>query len=222
MTRDADDGETSMPAFRPRIRALAAGAAAVAPLAVGAGGTVAASNPATLYACYDVYGNVRMGDAAQCKLPGGGRLVTWSTAGIPGPTGPAGATGRTGPTGPQGPAGIGGASHVVTVPADGAAHSIVSGPGFDVGIVCSGPLAGDLRVTVPARAAGPAQRTALFVNGTTVAYSFDTVQPGHFSESYLGTWTDVQVANPAGGVRITVTYLAGGVLAPPCVFLASW
>ncbi len=98
-----------MPALRPRIRVLAVGAAAVALLAVGAGGTVAASNPATLYACYDVYGNVRMGDTAQCKLPGGGRLVNWGSVGPMGPTGPAGpqgpvgATGPVGPTGPQGP-----------------------------------------------------------------------------------------------------------------------
>ena len=71
----------------------------------GPGGTVAASNPATLYACDDVHGNVRMGDTAQCKLPGGGRLVDWATVGVPGHTGPTGATGSTGPTGPQGPAG---------------------------------------------------------------------------------------------------------------------
>jgi hypothetical protein len=86
-----------MPAFRPRIRALA----------VGVGATVAASNPTTLYACYDVYGNVRMGDTAQCKLPGGGRLVNWSTVGVPGPTGATGPTGPAGPTGPTGPAGPG-------------------------------------------------------------------------------------------------------------------
>jgi hypothetical protein len=94
-----------MPASRPRIRALAVGTGAFALVAVAAGGTFAASNPATLYACYDVYGNVRMGDVAQCKLPGGGRLVTWSTGGAPGPTGATGATGPTGQTGPIGPTG---------------------------------------------------------------------------------------------------------------------
>ena len=92
-----------MPAFRHRIRALAVGIGAFALVAVAAGGTFAASNPATLYACYDAYGNVRMGDTAQCKLPGGGRLVTWSTVGVAGPTGPMGPTGPTGPTGPAGP-----------------------------------------------------------------------------------------------------------------------
>ena len=85
-----------MPAFHPRIRALAVGIGAFALVAVAAGGTFAASNPATLYACYDVYGNVKMGDTAQCKLAGGGRLVSWSTVGVPGPTGPMGPTGPTG------------------------------------------------------------------------------------------------------------------------------
>ena len=94
-----------MPALRHRIRALAVGVGVFALVAVAAGGTFAASNPATLYACYDAYGNVRMGDTAQCKLPSGGRLVSWSTAGVPGPTGPMGPTGATGATGPTGPAG---------------------------------------------------------------------------------------------------------------------
>jgi hypothetical protein len=94
-----------MPASRHRIRALAVGVGAFALVAVGVGGTVAASNPATLYACYDNYGNVRMGDTAQCKLPGGGRVVSWSTAGVPGPTG---ATGPQGPTGPRGGTGASG------------------------------------------------------------------------------------------------------------------
>jgi hypothetical protein len=102
-----------MPAFRPRIRALAVGIGAFALVVVGAGGTFAASNPATLYACYDVYGNVRMGETAQCKLPGGGRLVSWGSVGPQGPTGatgPSGPAGPTGPTGPQGPTGPAGAT----------------------------------------------------------------------------------------------------------------
>jgi hypothetical protein len=94
-----------MPAFRHRIRAIAVGVGAFALVAVAAGGTFAASNPATLYACYDVYGNVRMGDTAQCKLPGGGRLVSWGSVGPQGPTGATGAAGPTGPTGPTGPGG---------------------------------------------------------------------------------------------------------------------
>ncbi len=80
-----------------RFRALAVGVAAFALIAVAAGGAFAASNPATLYACYDAYGNVRMSDVAQCRLPGGGRLVYWGTVAVPGPTGPTGATGATGP-----------------------------------------------------------------------------------------------------------------------------
>ncbi|MCU0505307.1 MAG: hypothetical protein MUE82_05965 [Chloroflexi bacterium] len=112
-----------MPGFRPRIRALAVGVGAFALVAVAAGGTFAASNPSTLYACYDVHGNVRMGDTAQCKLPGGGRLVSWGSVGPQGPTGATGATGATGPvgpTGPQGPAGPGGIRGWAYVAADGA------------------------------------------------------------------------------------------------------
>jgi hypothetical protein len=104
-----------MPTIRPRVRALVAGVSVFALAAVAAGGTFAASNPATLYACYDAYGNVRMGDTAQCKLPGGGRLVNWSTAGIPGPTGPTGPIGPTGPTGPTGASGPVGGYEMVSV-----------------------------------------------------------------------------------------------------------
>lgn len=108
-----------MPSFPPRIRALAVGVGVFALVAVAAGGTFAASNPATLYACYDNYGNVRMGDTAQCKLPGGGRLVTWSTAGIPGPTGATGPQGPTGPTGATGAAGPSGVRAWAYIGADG-------------------------------------------------------------------------------------------------------
>ena len=80
---------------------LAALAHQCAQLAVGVGGTFAASNPATLYACFDVYGNVRVSDKAMCQLPGGGRLASWGTAAVPGPVG---ATGPTGPIGPTGAA----------------------------------------------------------------------------------------------------------------------
>jgi hypothetical protein len=120
-----------MSAFHPRIRALTVGVSAIALVAIGVGGTVAASNPATLYACYDTNGNVRMSDSAICKLPGGGRLASWGTAPVPGPTGPTGATGAQGPSGTQGvagpvgpigPQGVPGgtfATNVVTLPADG-------------------------------------------------------------------------------------------------------
>jgi hypothetical protein len=91
-----------MPSVPFGLRRMGVAFAALALVAVGAGSTLAASNPATLYACYDVYGNVKMSDTAQCKLAGGGRLVSWSTVGVPGPTGPVGPTGPTGPTGPAG------------------------------------------------------------------------------------------------------------------------
>jgi len=94
-----------MPSFHPRIRVLGVGLAALALLAIGVGGTVAASNPPTLYACFDVYGNVRMSASNICLLPGGGRLVSWGSAGSPGPTGATGVTGLTGLTGPTGAVG---------------------------------------------------------------------------------------------------------------------
>jgi len=103
-----------MPAFHPRIRALVVGAGALALVAIGVGGTVAASNPATLYACYDVNGNVRLSDSAICKLPGGGRLASWGTVGVPGPTGPIGQAGPTGPQGGTGSSGPVGGYEIVT------------------------------------------------------------------------------------------------------------
>ena len=107
-----------------RLRRAVVVVAALSLLAVAAGGTLAASTPATLYACYDVYGNVRMTDINTGKLPGGGRLVPIHTAGAPGPTGPTGATGATGATGtpgPTGPTGATGATGPVgpTGPSDG-------------------------------------------------------------------------------------------------------
>ena len=98
-----------MPAFHPRLRAAVIGVSALALIAVGVGGTFAASNPTTLYACYDVNGNVKMSDKAMCLLPGGGRLASWGTAAVPGPTGATGPTGPTGPVGATGPKGDTGA-----------------------------------------------------------------------------------------------------------------
>ncbi len=94
-----------MLAFRHRIRALVVGAAAIALVTIGAGGTLAASTTPSVYACYNSYGQVAMASAPQCKLAGGGQLVQINTQGIPGPIGPTGAMGATGPTGPTGPAG---------------------------------------------------------------------------------------------------------------------
>lgn len=105
-----------MPASLSRLRAVAAGGFAFALVAVAAGGTLAASTPVTLYACFNSYGQVAMSDVNTCKLAGGGRLVGFNTLGPTGPqgptgatgaTGPTGSTGATGPTGPSGAAGIG-------------------------------------------------------------------------------------------------------------------
>jgi hypothetical protein len=122
-----------MPASHPQLRAVIVGVSVFALAAVAAGGTFAASNPATLYACYDVYGNVRMGDTAQCKLASGGRLVYWSTAGVPGPAGP---TGPTGPAGPQGPAGSAGTTHLYPFGTIPTFTPVFSGAAFAVGLGC--------------------------------------------------------------------------------------
>ncbi len=104
-----------MLAFRHRLRAIVVGAAAIASVTIGAGGTLAASTTPPVYACYNAYGQVAMASAPQCKLAGGGQLVQINTQGIPGPMGPTGAmgaTGATGPTGPTGPTGVAGATGI--------------------------------------------------------------------------------------------------------------
>jgi hypothetical protein len=144
-----------MPAFHPRIRALAVGASVVALVALGVGGTVAASNPATLYACYDTNGNVRMSDSAICKLPGGGRLASWGTAAVPGPTGPVGPTGPQGVPGPVGatgaigPVGATGQAGYPTVPNTPflASHD-ASWNGHDT--VIFGPVSASTRLAITA------------------------------------------------------------------------
>jgi hypothetical protein len=96
-----------MTALRPRLRALLVGVGVVALVTIGAGGTLAASTTPTVYACFNVNGQVTMATIPQCKLAGGGQLVQINAAGVPGPQGPQGlpgATGATGPTGPTGPA----------------------------------------------------------------------------------------------------------------------
>ena len=52
-----------MPASHPRLRVVAVGISLFALVAIAAGSTLAAStNPPTLYACYNAYGQVAMGD----------------------------------------------------------------------------------------------------------------------------------------------------------------
>jgi hypothetical protein len=165
-----------MPAFRSRIRALAVGVGAFALVAVAAGGTFAASNPATLYACYDNYGNVRMGDTAQCKLPGGGRLVTWSTAGVPGPTGATGATGPTGPTGPQGPAGTVGTFQVLTFAPASPKVTVFSGSVFQVQVGCQPGPTPDLTYAISRFTAGSI--TKVFSTGGANPSVFTSSGPG--------------------------------------------
>ena len=126
-----------MPTSFPRLRAFAVGALAVGLVVVATGGALAAANPATLYACFDKHGNVRVSDKATCLLPGGGRLVSWRTAQIPGPkgstgpagpTGPVGATGPAGATGPTGPAGATGATGPAAISTETLVWSRITAP----------------------------------------------------------------------------------------------
>jgi hypothetical protein len=128
-----------MHASRIGLRTLAVGAAAFALVVVAAGGVFAASNPPTVYACFNAYGQVAMSDTNQCKLTGGGRLVYWSTAGVPGPTGP---TGPAGPTGAQGAPGVSGTSVLLSFPAATFNLPVFTGSEFTVGVGCT-PSAGD-------------------------------------------------------------------------------
>lgn len=104
-----------MLSFPTRLRAAAVAASAFALVAVAAGGTLAASTPTTLYACFNTSGAVTMSTTAQCKLAGGGQLVGFNTVGPTGPTGPTGATGSTGATGPTGATGSTGPSGAMNV-----------------------------------------------------------------------------------------------------------
>jgi len=97
-----------MSGFQPRLRALIVGVSALALVAIGVGGTVAASNPPTLYACFNTSGAVAMSTSAQCKLAGGGQLATINAAGVAGSQGVAGPTGATGVAGPAGATGVAG------------------------------------------------------------------------------------------------------------------
>ena len=185
-----------MPALRPRLRAVMVGSSVFALVAIAAGGVVAASNPATLYACFDNYGNVRLSDRNMCQLPGGGRLATINTAGVPGPTGPAGLqgpagpAGATGPTGaigtqgPTGPQGIPGSTHAYST--SSAYDNIAVGSGVPPTVVTSLSLPGGHYVlwatgTVVHSLRGGADNWVvcdLVAGGTTIATQNITVYGG--------------------------------------------
>ena len=169
------------------LRRIAVVIAAVAILALGTGGALAASNPPTLYACFDVYGNVRMTDINTCKLSTGGRLVAINTTGAPGPAGPTGVAGATGSTGPTGPAGSTGPGLKAWayVRADG---TIVSGSGISAvtmlgtvyclivpGYVANGPI-----VLSTVAAIGAPANQAVMVDQA--CYTFG--QPGPMVQTY--------------------------------------
>ena len=135
------------------------GAAAI--VALGAGGALAASNPPTLYACYDVYGNVRVSDKAMCKLPGGGRLAVINAAGIAGPVGATGATGLTGSTGLTGPTGATGSTAAATTTYGKVIwySSLAASEDIEATIGCSDGGSRHDRAS-PRRAAGPGRAVA--------------------------------------------------------------
>ena len=179
-----------MPSFHPRIRVLGVGLAALALLAIGVGGTVAASNPPPLYICL---------------LPGGGRLVSWGSAGstgpagatgAPGPTGPTGAvgpigapgpigaTGVTGPTGPTGATGAAMASSAVTVSGLDVLPNL---PGFTV-VVSSPPCpAGMVATNGWVSFAGSSSDIALWIPN----FDGPSVFPPSLPTQWSWSWTSV-------------------------------
>ena len=169
-----------MPAFHPRVRAAVIGISAFALVAIAAGGTFAASNPSTLYACFDVNGNVRLSDKAMCQLPGGGRLASWGTAAVPGPTGAVGPTGATGPigaTGPKGDAGtgVGVASYHVS---QGFGRTVLSLPWVIMTATCDDGVTGELAVKV---IAGPSDSVLLHLT-----YVKSALAGASHANQYLG------------------------------------
>ncbi len=179
-----------------RRMAVVAGAATV--LALGAGSALAASAAPTLYACFDVYGNVRITDVNTCRLPAGGRLVPINAAGVPGPAGPAGvagptgaagpagATGDMGPTGPTGP----GYKGWAWVHADGSL-----GSHYGVTLVTQNPVTpGVYCVVVPGYVRGePAVVTA-------VATIMGPANVAVLTDQNCGTGPIVQTYDPGGVV----------------------
>jgi hypothetical protein len=202
-----------MSPFHPRIRALAVGASAIALVAIGVGGTVAASNPATLYACYDVNGNVRMSDSAICKLPGGGRLASWGTTGVPGPTGLTGATGPTGATGAQGPAGAGSGTTLYHV-AFGTTTTVLTLPWLTVGIHCQSSVSRDVTLTVPAGVTASLAANLIQYDNSTTPNRFYTgsigLPVGNSFNPVLYSRVDAIISNdalPTQGVHVIAAYI---------------
>ena len=201
-----------MPRFHPRLRAVVVGASAIALVAIGVGGTVAASNPATLYACYDVNGNVRITDANTCKLPGGGRLASWGTTGTPGPVGATGVAGVTGTTGAQGDPGVGAHTRRIVVTAETFpfphAVRIASGTGFTVDATCilvaGFPSSSGYQITVPAGATEPLITSFVLINGTLVNSAQSSVAVGTTSSGSFSGQLTLMVANSTGGARLVL------------------
>jgi hypothetical protein len=210
-----------MPASLGRLRFAVVGASVFALVALAAGGTLAAStNPPTLYACYNSYGQVALSDVNTCKLAGGGRLVYWGTQGVPGPTGAAGATGPTGATGAVGPAGAGSATTVVDVPPDNTQHTLWAGPGYSVTLSCDGPHA-TMWAKSPAGSQSVVQVAAVSLYNGTVSSAAAGAGPGGAAGTGFDSWIDLaatdgttpvhfiahrsQISVPAGVCRFFVT-----------------
>ena len=214
-----------MPASHARLRALAVGIAAFALVSIAAGGTLAAStNPPTLYACFNSYGQVAMSTVPQCKLAGGGQLAYWSTVPAPGPTGPIGPTGATGATGAQGPAGTGATTHLLVFSGT-TSIPVYSGAAFSVALTCDKAQAlmgRSIQVTQPSANVVFTEQRENAVSITTDTYygqigsnnsawTLTTVEPGDElwiaggAEAFHVRFTATEYA-PDGSCQLFATY----------------
>jgi hypothetical protein len=193
-----------------RRAAIVVGTGAI--VALGAGGTLAASAPApTLYACFDNFGNVRISDKNMCFLPAGGRLVAVNSGGVPGPAGATGATGVQGATGDPGPAGATGPTGPTGAGVQGNTGATgptgATGAGVQGNTGATGPtgptgatgagVQGSTGATGPAGATGPTGATGAS-GGSTYAISTYT------ASQTLTTANQVVFCAPASGT-ITMT-----------------
>ncbi len=227
-----------MPASFGRPRALAVGVSAFALVVVAAGGTLAAStNPPTLYACYNTSGQVAMSDLNTCRLPGGGRLVSWGTQPVPGPTGATGLTGATGPTGATGAtgakgepgSGTGWAHHSTVV--NGDTWTLFSTADYTVTVTClnTGINTGVLRVTTSAPNAHAVVNRWQWTekDGTTGRQDLE-ILAGSYDNFYLdpGTGYVAQLGQPSDGAPVAMVTIAETDLdALPftgCDWVANW
>jgi hypothetical protein len=217
-----------------RLRVAAVGVSVFALVALVTGGTLAAStNPPTLYACYNVNGQVAMSDIPQCKLAGGGRLVNWTTVPAPGPTGPTGAIGPTGPVGPtgaQGEPGTGtGWMHGYS--AENAPITVFTGPNVSLQVTCLDQDTGYVEVRTSNVGAVPIITHFQWTeaDGTTDRQDLPIAVAGHDNFHIYGGWGfSTQVGPTGAGAPVTFVTISATDpqwLAAPvagCDYVANW